>query len=270
MDKQKIIHSYIPMVFIFGLGMLLSSCQSSTTPQTQTKSSVLQVKATAAPSVGTGATSLADIAVSGGTIAINNANLNLSKFILEENTGQNNQNEGNNQNGEQDSDDNGNDNEKDNESENEKDAEDIVVQGPFSINLNQNVTELATVEVSAGVFKQADLIFELADTAPFKGHSIVVEGTFIQDQGSAVPFKIQAKFQNMLQIPLVDKGLNITSNSVVPVVVRFDLSQWVQNLDWVNATKTDGTILIDKNTNTVLHNTFLKNLAQNTDFEREK
>ena len=149
----------------------------------------------------------------------------------------------------------------------ENESEDIVLTGPFSIDIATGGAVLDSVPVFPGTFRQADLEFHTALQAPFAGHSIHVAGHYLPAVGSPIPFTLHSDFTQQIQVPVDNGGVTVTANTVMPIALTFDLTALFGDLDFASAAVVNGEILIDDAHNANLLAMFEANLADFVDLE---
>lgn len=199
-----------------------------------------------------------NIVTSGGELIISSFYISLSKVSLQENSGFDGEYQGDNN--------DGNDNETKNEN-NENDASDIVISGPFNLDIASGIAELGSVNVYPGVFKKVDLNFITSSQNPFNNYSIVVNGNYKKQNGELIPFTIRSKFSNIYETLIANGGITVNSNSTVTVIVEFNFNNIFGNMDFSNAVATNGIIKIDEQNNTALLQTFERNLNNSIEIE---
>ncbi len=235
----------------FGAGCKNSS-PSDSSPMQKSSTVLMKAAAKVQPHV-----TLGDIPVKGGSLNIQSALLNIEKFLIEENFGFDGEQEGEHQ-----DDDNG--------SDNDHDAPDIMVAGPFSIEISKGEAFLDSVAVYPGTFKDLKLNFARKAAAPFNGKSLVISGQFAPTNGAAIPFTINSEFAKEIQSQIAGNGIIVPQNAKVPVVVNFDLQAWFSGMDFTNATLVNGAILIDNANNAGLLSAFEANLAKFVEVEEDR
>lgn len=129
--------------------------------------------------------------------------------------------------------------------------DEVSLRGPFAFDLAAGPAVLDQVSVFPGTFDRVDLHYVLAAESPFDGASIVVEGTFVTDQGST-PFTLRSAFVGKSRVAIAGGSITVTENSVVPVELAFDLQAMLGGLDVASAVVDGGEILIDGTTNSSL------------------
>lgn len=164
------------------------------------------------------------------------------------------------------------DDDDENENENENDdgdddgeqnegaeTEDIVVEGPFTLDVAKGGTVIDSVPVYPGTFHRVDLFFQVSDGAPFSGNSIVISGAFRPTNAAPVPFTLRSTFAGRMRAPIAGGGITVGENAIVPVSITFDLAALLGNLDMASATVVGGEITIDASSNPALLAAFEQN-----------
>ncbi len=210
-----------------------------------------------------------------GTLAISEANINIANLQIEENSGNDVQQQvGDQQQGgaEDIGGTEGKDNEKKNEgteTDTETGSEDILLAGPFTLDISAGEAVIDQVDVYPGTFKKVDFTFQLNTNTPFNGHSIAITGNYTASDGTIIPVVLYSDFAKQVQLPLANGGVTVPSNSSVAITIVFDLNKWFGNLDLTGATVTDGKIVIDSQNNPSLLAAFEANVASNIDVDNE-
>lgn len=129
--------------------------------------------------------------------------------------------------------------------------DEVELPGPFSFDLATGPFVLDQVSVFPGTFDRVDFRYVTNGEAPFDGASIVLEGSFVTDQGST-PFTLRSAIVGRSRVAIAGGGITVTENSIVPVELAFDLAAMVGGLDVANAVVDGGEILIDATHNVAL------------------
>lgn len=223
------------------------------------KSSNLVMKATGIPT--STATSGRIASVNG--ISLTSAMVNIATLRIEENSGNDVQQGGtNNSNDGKDSNDGTSGSEG-------SEQEDILLPGPYAMNINDGVATLDQISVYPGTFKKVNFDFQVNSDTPFNGNSISIEGNFTAQDGTIIPFAIKSKFSKQIQLPLANGGITVASNSTAAITIVFDINSWLNGIDFSSAVSTNGVVIIDDNNNQSFLNTFEDNLSQFIDLENE-
>ncbi len=251
---KRIMHYSIGLLSLMLL-ILVTYCGKNPSASTSLqKNSVVLMKAKAKLH---STSSMSDIPVPGGSVNVQFALLNIEKYRIEENSGVENEQQGQHE----DNDSGG--------SDNEQEAPDIAVTGPFSIDISNGETFIDSVAVYPGTFKKVDFTFMLNSAPPFDGKTIVISGEFIPVNGTAIPMTIKSTFAQEIQIRIAGGGITVAANSTVPVVVTFDLTGMFNNVDFGSAQVSNGEIIVDNVSNTALLAAFEANLAKYVEVEEK-
>lgn len=263
--------SLLLMAFIFvvvGCGKKAPTSMNSTA-----KTSTVLMKASASPTaVSTDAASstlLSSIPIPGGSLDISTAMVNVDKIRIEENSGMDVEQQGDNNTGDQ----GGPDNElggPDNEKSGPEAEQDIVLNGPFALDITNGEAAIQSVDVYPGTFKKVDLTLSINTASPFNGKTIVISGSFTPTGGSAVPVNLKSEFSQEIQMPIAGGGITVPDNSTVAVTITFNLAGLFDKVDLTSAQISNGEILIDSANNTALLSAFESNLAKYVDVEEDK
>ena len=139
--------------------------------------------------------------------------------------------------------------------------DDVILQGPYTIEISNGIASFDQVDVIAGTYKKVDITFQTSDSISLNGHSIIITGYYITADGSTIPFTLKSDYTKQIQLPLVNDGVTINENSTVSISIVFDANTWLSVLNFANAHITNGKIAIDNNNNTSLLNSFEANLS---------
>lgn len=139
--------------------------------------------------------------------------------------------------------------------------DDVILQGPYTIEISNGIVSFDQVDVFTGTYKKVDLIFQTGDSTTLNGHSIIITGNYINADGSSIPFTLKSDFTKQIQLQLANEGVTVSENSTVSISIVFDTDAWLSDLDFANAHITNGEIAIDNNNNTSLLNAFEANLS---------
>ncbi|HEX5052450.1 MAG TPA: hypothetical protein VFZ65_11800 [Planctomycetota bacterium] len=255
------------------LGSLLVGCSSGSSGgggAARQRSSLLSV--TAVPG---GRYALAsEIQLSGGSLDLQTAVFEVDQVVIEENTGENGGSQGgeNEGEGQQEREVRASNSESEGEQENEGgtagEAEDLVFEGPFSIDIATGGAVLGSLPVYPGTFKKAEIALRLAGDAPL--HSIRVEGTYSSMEAGTIPFTLRSHFLQPIQVPIANGGITVDAGAVMPIALTFDLAALFGGLEFATADVEGGRIVIDAEHNVHLLLAFETNLTTFVDCEHEE
>lgn len=236
---------FVPVLLII---LVANACKKSSAPANKVKSASITLKATSVKPAykNTAAGAGISFPVKNGTLEISSAWVNFGNVNLQENTG----NDGEGQyNG-------GSTSTSDNESSSQTaDSSNIVLPGPYALNVATDTITLSQVQVFPGTFKKVDLTFMVKNDTVFKGNSIVIKGQFKATSGATFPFMLESKFAKQIELKLA-KGITVSANSKVSIAIVFSLNKWLSTIDLTQAVQTNGVILIDTTHNQAILNTF--------------
>jgi hypothetical protein len=242
----------IPMgiLSIAVLTLAMTGCKNPTHlgQNTPVKSSAVVLKASA---VGRGLDSPDSFPVPGGSVVVDTAAVNIAEFRIQENSGPD--SGGNGESGGEGEQPEGGDQE----------LPDIVVPGPFLIQITAGEAFIDTVAVYPGTFRQVDAAFAVSPWPPLIGKSIHITGTYRPVSGPGVAFVLKSEFHDGTECPIAGNGLVIPSDTTVALVVEFDVAEWFAELDMGSAELTKGMILIDAGHNPSLLEAFEAALSNN-------
>lgn len=247
-------------IIIFVLALILQlGCNKNSSPSTTeplAKSVIVLMKASAVKTTGT---DLSDIPVGSGVLNIVQALIHINDIEIEENFSHRDEQEG-----EHDDDD------EDNESENENDDQDeIILKGPFTLNISSGKAFIDSVNVYPGTFTKVELEFSTAKKQPFNGASILISGIFNRNDEQSIPFLLALAFDDEIEATLESGGLTVEAKSTVSVTILFDLINWFAGMDFSVAQISEDKIIIDNQHNNNLLSLFENNLNQNIEVEKE-
>jgi len=224
------------------------------------KTSMIVMKAAAKLS---SASSMSAFPVPGGSLNVQSALLNIEKFRIEENTGFDGQQQG----GANDND-KGSSEKKDSPGA-ENDTPDIIITGPFSIDISSNEVFLDSVAAYPGTFKKVNFTLIPNTSPPFNGKTIIINGEFVPTNGAAIAVTIKSEFAKEIQTRIAGGGITVADNSIVPVVVTFDLAGMFNNVDFGSAQVKNGEIIVDNVSNAALLTVFETNLTKYVEVEEK-
>jgi len=228
----------IPMgiLSIAVLILAVTGCKNPTHlgQNTPVKSSAVVLKASA---VGRGLDSPDSFPVPGGAVVVDTAAVNIAEFRIQENSGPD--SGGNGESGGEGEQPEGGDQE----------LPDIVVPGPFLLQIAAGETFIDTVVVYPGAFRQVDAALAVSSLPPLTGKSIYITGSYQPVSGPGVPFVLKSEFHDGTECPIAGGGFVIPSDTTVALVVEFDVAGWFAELDMGSAELTNGVILIDSGHN---------------------
>jgi len=249
MRKIKILVNLLAVV------LLATSCTKDKT--NATKSSKLAVDVTSvsknASLISTG---------SAASFEISLFKISISDVVVEENSGNDVEQKGNHNDGK-------NDNESDNGSESgsESDNGDIILNGPFVVDVINGTASLNEVNVYPGTFKKVDFTFLPNSGAEFDGHSVILNGNYKTSDGTVIPVTLKSSFDQQVQIALANGGVSVPANSTVTLSIVLDAQAWMESIDLANATVSNNEIIIDENNNSGLLSQFNANLLSKVEVE---
>jgi len=187
---------------------------------------------------------------------VNSLKISIANFVIEENSGNDREHEGEEIEGPNDSNDNNveqegeheggegdNEDEKDEGSETEQD--DILLAGPYVLEIIDSNATIGEVDVYPGTFKKVDFTFLVNDGPEFNGNSIMLKGNYTTADGTIIPVTVKSAFDQQVQLQLADGGVTIASNNLVTLSVVLDAQTWMESIDLSTAILKGGEILID-------------------------
>ncbi len=233
------------LISLVAIILLVTNCTRDNTPAT--KSSKLAVDVT---SVSKNVTLKSVDAVP--SFELITFKINISDVVVEENSGNDVEQNGNYNDG-------GNDNAS-SDSSSESSNGDIVLSGPFIIDVINGTANLGEADVYPGTFKKVDFTFLSNADTEFGGHSIMLSGNYTTMDGTVIPVTLKSSFDQQVQIALANGGVSVQANSKVTLSIVLDAQTWVESIDLANATVSNNEIIIDENNNSDLLTQFNTNL----------
>lgn len=238
--KNLIIKLKFPVLVLFII-LGANACKKSSVPANKVKSASITLKATSVRPTYKSTTVSTGISfpIKSGTLEISSAWVNFGNVNLQENTG----NDGEGQfNG-------GSTSTSGNESSTQtSDSSNVILPGPYALNIATDTITLSQVQVFPGTFKKVDLTFMVKNDTGFKGNSIVIKGQFKPTTGATLPFILESKFAKQIELKLTN-GITVSANSKVSIAIVFSLNKWLGTIDLTQAVQTSGIILIDNTHN---------------------
>ncbi|MFY9153229.1 MAG: hypothetical protein WAO52_14530 [Prolixibacteraceae bacterium] len=236
----------IGIAFIILVSMVFSSCKNEQSGAPGT----LQLKASSNQTLKSATIAF----VNGASITLDAAKVEIKNLRIEENSGNDNQS------GNQSGNDGKDGNEKSSKSE-AGDAGDIILAGPYLVDILSGTGSIDQVTVLPGTYKKVD--FDFATGSENNGHSIVLSGTFTNALGTAIPFKLTSEIAETVQLPLAGNGVQIISGGIVSISILFDVNNWINKLDLNTAAVNNGEIIINSSENQELYLTFKTEVMKN-------
>ena len=251
----------ISIVFILTI-LLGSGCKKTNVPPT--KSAIINMSAVPTKQ----SASLGQIPVSDGQLEVFVAKVNIANLQIEENSGNDVEQSGNNNDG-------GNDKSgifeggESGDSGNETDNDDILLAGPYSLDISSGTANIDQVSIYPGTFKKVDFNLQVNNDTVFNGNSIIISGNYTKTDGTVIPFTIKSGFSQMVQLPLANNGITVAANSSVNISIVFDIQSWLLNLNFSGAQLSGNEIIIDTSNNVTIFNDFNSRLMNYVESEVE-
>jgi hypothetical protein len=241
------------LVTVFGVFLLAFSFSACNKNDTAGIPGTIQLNA----STKSATVKSAAIQIASGTLALQTAAVEIQNLVIEENSGNDNQDEENYN--------DGTDNESANETEKtENDGGDVVLPGPYVLDIVNGAATIDQVSVQPGTYKKVD--FDFVAGPENNGNSILITGEYTSSAGVTVPFELTSDLSATVQLPLT-KNISVSSGSTVSVSIVFDIQSWLSGLDFENATVTGNKISINSQQNTGLYNSFVTAVNQHIEIE---
>lgn len=240
------------------LCLFAASCAKDNS--SQIKSSKLAVNFSAIKvGVLKGASSMKGSSTTNG-FTLNSVKINIAYLIIEENSGNDVEQQGNHNDG-------GNDNENKSKEGSNGENGDVLLPGPYVLDVIDGKLTIDQVDVYPGTFKKVDFSFLINNEAGFGGNSIVVSGSYQRTDGSVLPVLLKSDFNQQVQLKLANGGVIAAAKSTVALSIVLDIPAWINRLNLSTAVVLNNEILIDKTNNPELLNLFESNLTSNIEVE---
>jgi hypothetical protein len=227
--------------------ILASACakdNSSLTKSSQLAVNLATVKSSALTSAGTKGSA----ATNGFTL--NSVKISIADLIIEENSGNDVEQQGEHNDG-------GSDIENDKNKETNSENDDVLLPGPYALDVATGMLTIDQVAVYPGTFKKVDFTFHISNEAGFGGNSIVVTGSYKKSVGTVIPVILRSEFNQQVQLPLANGGITVAANSAVTLSIVLDIPVWLNSIDLSSAVVSNNEILIDKTNNQELLKLFI-------------
>lgn len=257
---MKTLKRVSPLMVLAVMLFIVSGCakENSNTSKSSTLALNLStVKGAALNNAGTKGTTA-------GAFTLSSSRISISGLVIEENSGNDVEQQGNHNDG-------GNDGGKDMENNTAIEAgvenSDVTLPGPYVLEVVNGTMSIDQVAVYPGTFKKVDFNFNISNEAAFGGNSIVIKGSYQKPDGTSVPVTLKSDFSRQVQLPVANGGITVTANSTITLTVVLDIQSWINNLDLSGAILTNNEIIIDKNVNADLLKLFEANLESSIEIE---
>ncbi len=237
--------SFAGMIITFIL--LVSGCAKDNS--SLQKSSQLAVK------LSTRKSAVAKVSGSNG-FTLNSVIISIADLTIEENSGNDVEQQGNHNDG-------GSDKEDNNKESADIENGDIILPGPYVLDVIDGKVSIEQVGIYPGTFKKVDFTFLPNSETRFDGNSIIVEGSFQKTDGAIFHVILKSAFNQQVQLPLANGGIIAVPNSTLTITILLDIPAWINNLDFSSAIVLNNEILIDKTNNQELLKLFEANLTSN-------
>lgn len=113
----------------------------------------------------------------------------------------------------------------------------ITIRGPFIIDLvdGSSTPSIADIKVPAGHYRRVDVRFsndghgKLGASDPLSGNTLVADGTFTPNGGTAMPFSVALDFNEEARFESAE-GFDISAAAASDVLLKLDISSWFSAL----------------------------------------
>lgn len=225
-----------------------------------TKSSTLAVSLSATKSISLTTSGSKAITVGTNGFTVNSVKISITNLTIDENSGNDVEQQGNHNDG-------GNDNESKSKEGSNGENGDVLLPGPYVLEVIDGKLTIDQVDVYPGTFKKVDFSFLINNEAGFGGNSIVVIGSYKKTDGTVLPVVLRSDFNQQVQLLLANGGVIVAANSTVALSIVLDIPTWLNSLDMSTAVLLNNEILIDKTNNPELLKLFESNLTSNIEVE---
>ena len=251
--------SFVGMISIIIL--LASGCAKDKTSLTNlTKSSKLAVNLSTLKSTLPGSAVTKGITAGTAGFTLNSVKISIADLIIEENSGNDVQQQGNFNDG-------GTDTENKNNEGTGAENSDVLLAGPYVLDVIDGKISIDNVDIYPGTFKKVDFTFQINNDPGFGGNSIVVNGSYQRNDGTVLPVILKSDFNQQVQLQLANGGIIAAANSSVALSIVLDIPAWINSLDLSSAVVLNNEILIDKTNNQELLKLFEAYLTSSIEVE---
>ncbi len=254
---MKTLQRVSPLIVLAAILLIVSSCAKDNSGLA--KSSLLAVDLSTVKSAALNNTGTKGKAA--GAFTLNSAKISISDLIIEENSGNDVEQQG-------DYNDGGNDAETGSYNKTGGvEMDDVILPGPYTLDVGNGSMSIDQIAVYPGTFKKVDFKFNISDEEGFGGNSIVVKGSYQKPDGTAIPVTLRSDFSQQVQLPIANGGITAAANSTITLTIVFDIQSWISNIDLSGAILTNNEIIIDKTNNADLLKLFEANLTSLIEIE---
>lgn len=225
-----------------------------------TKSSTLAVSLSTTKSTSLTTSGSKGITVGTNGFTVNSVKISIANLTIEENSGNDIEQQGNHNDG-------GNDAESNTKEGSTGENGDVLLPGPYVLDVIDGKLTIDQVDVYPGTFKKVDFTFLVNNEAGFGGNSIMVIGSYQKTDGTVLPVELRSDFNQQVQLQLANGGVIVAANSTVALSIVLDIPTWLNSLDMSTAVLLNNEILIDKTNNPELLRLFESNLNSNIEVE---
>jgi hypothetical protein len=257
-EKMKTVKNFSSIGMIALLCLFVASCAKDNS--SLVKSSKLAVNfSTIKGGVLKGAGSTKGSSSTNG-FTLNSVKISIANLIIEENSGNDVEQQGNHNDG-------GNDKESKSKEGSNGENGDVLLPGPYVLDVIDGKLTIDQVDVYPGTFKKVDFSFMINNEAGFGGNSIMVSGSYQKTDGTVLPVVLKSDFNQQVQLQLANGGVIVAANSTVALSIVLDIPTWINSLDLSTAAVLNNEILIDKTNNQELLKLVESNLTSNIEVE---
>jgi len=253
---MKTLKRVSPLLVIAAILFLASGCAKDNS--NLTKSSLLAVDISTVKGAALNSSGTKGDATS--AFILNSAKISISDLIIEENSGNDVEQQG-------DHNDGGNDAETGTDIKAGGEKDDVMLPGPYTLDVVNGRLAIDQVAVYPGTFKKVDFKFNISNETGFGGNSIVVTGSYQKTDGTSVAVTLRSEFSQQVQLPIAGDGITAAANSTVSVTIVLDIASWMNNIDLSSAVVANNEIIIDKTVNADLLKLFEANLVSSIEVE---
>jgi len=257
-ETMKTVKRFSSIGILAAAILLASGCAKDNS--SLTKSSQLAVSLSTIKSTAPNISGAKGITAGNNGFTLNLVKVSIADLIIEENSGNDVEQQGNHNDG---------GSEKENNSKEGANGEngDVLLPGPYVLDLIDGKLTLDQVDVYPGTFKKVDFTFLINNEAGFGGNSIVVTGSYLKTDGTVIPVVLKSAFNQQVQLPLAGGGAIAAANSTVAISIVLDIPTWINGLDLSSAVVSNNEILINNTSNQELLKLFEANLLTSIEVE---
>ena len=113
------------------------------------------------------------------------------------------------------------------------------------------------------------MFFQQSSNQPFNGGSLVINGSYTDQNGVVIPLILKSKFSQSFQTQIAGSGVTVKQNSKLPITISFNFDKMFAQLDFSKAVISNKSIIIDSDNNANLLALFEANLSKGIELENK-